>query len=46
MPDSVKDLLEVHEVVEQMALVLWVLPCEDSTVEDLFYCALAWSKTP
>ena len=33
MPDSVKRLLEVYEVVD-----------DDSTIEDLFYCAPAWSQ--
>ena len=45
MPDSVKCFLEVCEVVEQIALVLLVLLYDDLTTEDLFYCALAWSKT-
>ena len=45
VPDSVKRLLEVYEVAEQIALVLLVLPCDDPTNEDLFYCAPAWSKT-
>ena len=44
MPDSVKRLLEVCEIVKQIALVLYVLLYNDSTIEDLFYCALAWSK--
>ena len=34
MPDSVKRLLEVYEVVEQIALVLYVLLFSDSTIED------------
>ena len=41
MPDSAKCLLEVYEVVEQIALLLKVLLYEDSTIEDLFHCALA-----
>ena len=41
MPDSVQRLLEVYDVVEQIALVLEVLLCDDSTVVDLFYCAPA-----
>ena len=45
MPDSVKRLLEVYEVVEQIALVLQVLLYRDLTVEGLLYCAPAWSKT-
>ena len=45
MPDSVKRLLEVYEVVEQITLVLYVARYDDSTIEDLFYCAPAWSKT-
>ena len=45
MPDSVKRLLEVYEVVEQIALMLWALLYYDSTFEDLFNCAPAWSKT-
>ena len=44
MPDSFKRLLEVYEVVEQIALVLLVLLYDDSTIQNLFYCALAWSK--
>ena len=36
-------LFEVYEIVEQ--LVLKVLLCDDSTIEDLFYCAPALSKT-
>ena len=38
-------LLEVYEVVGQIALVFWVLFYVDSTIEDLFSCALALSKT-
>ena len=45
MPDSVKRLLEVYEVVEQTAQMLLVFLFDDSTLEDLFYCAPAWSKT-
>ena len=45
MPDSVKRLLEVCEIVKQIALVLYVLLYNDSTIEDLFYCVPAWSKT-
>ena len=45
MPDSIRRLLEVYEVVEQIALVLQVLLYHDSTIENLFYCAPAWSKT-
>ena len=44
MPDSVKRLLEVYEVVEQIALVLQLLLYDDLTIEDLFYCTPAWSK--
>ena len=44
MPDSVKHLLEVYEVVEQIALVFQVF-LYNSTIEDPFYCAPAWSKT-
>ena len=44
MPDSTKRLLGVYEVVEQIALVLYVLLYDDSTVEDLFYCAPVWSQ--
>ena len=36
---------EAYEVVEQIALVLHVLLNNDSTIEDLFYCVPAWSKT-
>ena len=42
-PDSVKCLLEVHELVEQILLVLLVLLFGDLAMEDLFY--YAWSKT-
>ena len=45
MPDSVKHLLEVFEVVEQITLMLQVLLYDDSSMEDLFYRASAWSKT-
>ena len=45
MPDSTKRLLGVYEVVEQIALVLYVLLNDDSTIEDLFYHAPNWSKT-
>ena len=45
MPNSFKCLLEVYEVAEQIVVVLQVLLCHDSTIEDLFYCAPAWSKT-
>ena len=42
MPDSVKHPLEVYEAVEQIALVLSVLFCDDSTIEDMFYGDPAW----
>ena len=45
MPDSVKRLFEVYGVLEQIALVLYVLLCDCSTIEDLFYFASAWPKT-
>ena len=45
MLDSVKRLLEVCEVVQQIAPVLWALLYDDSTIEDMFYCAPALSKT-
>ena len=45
MPDSVKCLLEVYEVVKQITLVLFMLLNDDCTINDLFYCAPAWSKT-
>ena len=45
MPDSVKRHFEVYEVLEQIALVLYVLLYDDSTVEGLFCCAPARSKT-
>ena len=45
VPDFVKRLLEVYEVVEQIALVLKLLLYNDSTIKDLFYCASATSKT-
>ena len=44
MPDSVRSLLEVYEVVKQIVLMLQVLLYDNSTVEDLSNCALAWSK--
>ena len=44
MPNSVKRLLEVYEVVEQIALVLLGFLYDDSTIGDIFYCAPAWSK--
>ena len=44
MPDSTKRLLEVYKVVEQIALVLWMFPYDDSTIKGLFYCATARSK--
>ena len=37
MPDTVKRLLEIYEVVEQITLVLFVLFYDDSTIEGLFY---------
>ena len=45
MPDSVRRLLEVYEVMEQMALVFKVPLSDDSIIKDLFHCAQAWSKT-
>ena len=42
---TIKRLLEVCEVVEQIALVLKVRLYDDSAIEDLFYHAPAWSKT-
>ena len=39
MPDSVKRFLEVYEVMEQIALELQMLLCDDSTIEELFCCA-------
>ena len=41
MPDSVKCLLKVFEVVEQIVLVLQVLLYDDQTIEDLFSSAPA-----
>ena len=41
MTDYVKRLF----VVKQIALVLWVFLCDDSTIEDMSYCAPARSKT-
>ena len=35
----------MYEVVEQIALVLLELLYDDSSIEDLFYCAASWSKT-
>ena len=32
------------QIVEQIPLVLLVLLYDDSTIEDLFCCTLAWSK--
>ena len=37
IPDSVKRLFEVYEIMEQVALVLEVLLNNDSTIEELFY---------
>ena len=45
MPDSVRHLLEVCEVVEQIMLVLNVLLYDELTVKELFCCAPAWFKT-
>ena len=45
MPDSVNRLREVYEVVEKIVLVLYVPLYDDSTIENLFYCAPTWSKT-
>ena len=45
MPDSVKRLLEVYEVGEQITLVLQAPPHDDSTIADLSYYDPAWSKT-
>ena len=45
MLDSVKRLLKVYEVLEQIVLVLQMLLYDDSTIEELLYCALARSKT-
>ena len=42
---SVKCLLTVYEVVEQIMLVLNVLLYDELTVKDLFCCAPAWFKT-
>ena len=39
MQNSVKRLVEVYGVVEQIALVLQVLLYDDSTIENLFYCS-------
>ena len=44
MHDSVKRLLEVYEIVKQIAPVLQMFLYDDLTGEDLFYCAPAWSK--
>ena len=35
----------VYEVGEQTVLVLYVLLYDELTIEDLFCCASAWSKT-
>ena len=43
MPDFVKFLHEVYEVVEQILLMLYVLLSDDSAIEDLLCCAPAWS---
>ena len=45
MPNSVKRLLEVYEVVEQIALVLLGFLYDDSTIKDQLHCAQARSKT-
>ena len=39
MPDSVKYLLEIREVVEQIALMLHWFLYDDSTTEGLPHCA-------
>ena len=44
MQDFVKRLFEVYEIVKQIAPVLQMFLYDDSTIEDLFYCAPAWSK--
>ena len=44
VPDSVRCLLEVNEVMAQIALMLQVLLYNDSKNEELFYCAPAWYK--
>ena len=45
MSDSVKRLLEVYEVVEEIVIVLWMLRYKDSAFENLFYCSPAWTKS-
>ena len=45
MPYSVECLLEVHEEVVEVLLVLEeVLLAQYSKVEDLLYCAASWSE--
>ena len=45
MPDSAKHLLEVYEIVKQIAPVLQMFLYDDLTGEDLFYCAPALFTT-
>ena len=45
MPDSVECLLEVDEVVKQVALVLEVFLSQHSAIEDLFHSASPSSKS-
>ena len=44
MPYSVECLLEVHEEVVEVLLVLEVLLAQYPKVEDLLYCAASWSE--
>ena len=44
MPYSVECLLEVHEEVVEVLLVLEVLLAQYPKVEDLLYCAATWSE--
>ena len=49
MPDSVKRLLEIDVIVQEIArcfrCFMTIEDLHDSTIEDLFYRAPAWSKT-
>ena len=44
MPYCVECLLEVHDEVVEVLLVLEVLLAQYPKVEDLLYCAASWSE--
>lgn len=39
MPYLIKCFLEINEIMDQVTLVLQILPNEEPTIEDLFHCA-------